>query len=124
MLVKGIGVTVTANDLQDRLVLEPEGIRAAVREPERKQAFLDQVVDEELLLAEARRRKLDQVPEFKATVRSLLLQQLWQARARERNAGGPLDAAQQEAERKAWVEGLRTQARLERQQGAIEAYTP
>lgn len=122
--MKGETFSVTTGDVQDRLVLEPASARAELKEPQRKQAFVDRVVEEELLLAEARRQKLDEVPEFKASVRSLLLQQLWQARARERNAAGPLDPAQQEAERKAWIDGLRTQARLEPQRGALEAFAP
>lgn len=124
VLVKGVGLAVTAADLKDRLVLENEPTRSAVRDPAKKRGFLARVIDEELQLAEARRQKLDQSPEFKAMVRSLLLQELRTSRARARNAGGPVDAVQQEAEQQAWVQSLREQAKLELDDAAVNAFVP
>ncbi len=124
VLVKGAGLEVTAADLRDRLVLENESTRGALRDPARKREFLARVIDEELLLAEARTQKLDQSPEFKATIRTVLLQELRRARARARNAGGPVDAARQEAEERAWIQSLRDQAKLELNEEAINAFVP
>ncbi len=124
MLVKGTGLAVTAADLKERLVLENELTRGAVRDPAKKREFLARVIDEELLMTEARRQKLDQSVEFKATTRAVLLQQLRASRARARNAGGPVDAAQQEAEERAFVQSLREQAKLELNEGAINAFVP
>jgi hypothetical protein len=124
VLVRGVGVSITAADLRDRLSLEPVTSRTELRDPERKAAFLNQVIDEELLASEARRLGLDQTPEFKATVRALLLHRLAEQRAHSRTGGAAPDARQQAAERQASLEAMRKQAQVETVSSAVEAFDP
>ena len=122
IVASGTGVTITAAELHERLSGEAEMTRGALRDEARKREYLSQIIDDEVLVAEARRQGLDQTPEFKATVRTMLIQRLWQARARAQQ--GPVEPAQQEAEQRQWVKSLREQAHVTIDEKALGAFEP
>lgn len=122
VLAQGVGFSVTADDYRERANQEAPMTRLALADPTRRREYLEQIVGEELLVAEARRQGLDRTPEFKATVRVMLMQRLFQAHAAAPGtAKGPAEPGQQELERKAWVATLREKAQVEVREAALQA---
>jgi len=67
---------ITAADFRATIAEQPAFSHARYKSLDRKKELLDIMVRQELLLAEARRRKLDQDPEVKATIDRVLVQKL------------------------------------------------
>ncbi|MBL8921006.1 MAG: peptidyl-prolyl cis-trans isomerase [Myxococcaceae bacterium] len=63
-------------DVESRLNAQPGFVRARFSSPETRREFVDQLVRNELLVQEARRRGLDRAPEAEALFEKLLVQQL------------------------------------------------
>jgi hypothetical protein len=74
--VEGDGVRITAEDLTSRANQEAALTRGELADPEKKRAFVDRMVDLEVLAAEARRLGLDRDPELATTIKQLLAQRL------------------------------------------------
>lgn len=74
------GKTMTAGEVADTLAKQPPYVRARFTTPERKKAFLQKLLRFEVLVAEARRRKLDRDPEVqrrkKRAMVDILMKQL------------------------------------------------
>jgi peptidyl-prolyl cis-trans isomerase C len=75
--------SITEGELLQKLEEQPAFVRSRYRTLQAKKEFLDNLVRFELLLQEARRRKLDQDPDVKATLEKLIVQKLVQAHAAE-----------------------------------------
>lgn len=74
---------VTAAELIAKLNEQPAFVRSRYASAEARKEVLDGLIQFEVLLAEAKRRKLDQDPEFRATYEKLLVQRLVQKQAEE-----------------------------------------
>ncbi len=70
--------SLTVKDVEARLAEQPDFVRARYQTLERKREFVDTLVREQLLVAEAHRQKLQNDREVKATVEKVLVQKLLQ----------------------------------------------
>lgn len=68
--------TITLQEFNERLSEQPAFIRARLDSPEKKREMLDNLIRQELLMQEARRRRLDKDPEVQATLEKLMVQKL------------------------------------------------
>jgi peptidyl-prolyl cis-trans isomerase C len=68
--------TITVGEFADRLADQSPYLRARYNSPERRREFLDNMVRFELLAAEAKRRKLHELPEVERTTRQVMIQQM------------------------------------------------
>lgn len=89
VLASGDGVRITADDLKARANLEAPLTRGALTDPAKKREYLDRMVDQEVLVAEARRQGLDKDPDYQATVKQMLLQRLMSHRLQKEAAWAP-----------------------------------
>jgi len=71
---------ITADDFQRHLAEQPEFVRVRYATLDRKKEFLDGLIRQELLLHEAKQRKLEQDPEVQALLEKVLVQRLVQQR--------------------------------------------
>ena len=74
---------ITAADFRAHLAEQPAFSQARYKALDRKKELLDGMVRSELLLAEARRRKLDQDPEVRSTIEKVLIHKLTRVHAEE-----------------------------------------
>jgi peptidyl-prolyl cis-trans isomerase C len=77
-VARGNGVVVTADEFKARLDEQSPFIRARYTTLERKKEFLDNLIRQEILAAEAERMGLDKDPDVKNTVRKIMVQKLVQ----------------------------------------------
>ncbi len=75
-LATGEGVQVTVDDFTQRLKEQPPMVRGSYTSLERKKELLNQLVDSEVLVAQARKQGLDKDPEVQQTIDRLLMQRL------------------------------------------------
>lgn len=81
---------ITVDELKARLAEQPPFALARYKTLEKKREFLDGLVRTELLLAEARRRKLDEDPEVRAAVEKVLIHRLTRVHAEEQEKAHPV----------------------------------
>ncbi|HVE82052.1 MAG TPA: peptidyl-prolyl cis-trans isomerase [Myxococcales bacterium] len=91
---------ITEDTFLRKLDEQPAFVRSRYRSLQAKKEFLDNLVRFELLAQEARRQRLDQDPEVKATLEKLIVQKLVQAHAAEASKELPT-----EGELKKYYEG-------------------
>ncbi len=72
---------ITAKDLEEKLAEQPPFIRSRYTTLEQKKEFVENLVRFELLVQEARKQKLDQDPEVRATLEKLMVQKLMRQQA-------------------------------------------
>jgi peptidyl-prolyl cis-trans isomerase C len=77
-IAKGNGVLITSDEFKARLDEQSPFIRARYTTLERKKEFLDNLVRQEVLAAEAERQGLDKDPDVRATLRKIMVQKLVQ----------------------------------------------
>jgi peptidyl-prolyl cis-trans isomerase C len=77
-VARGNGVMVTADEFKARLEEQSPFIRARYTTVERKKEFLENLVKQEILAAEAERQGLDKDPDVKNTLRKIMVQKLVQ----------------------------------------------
>ncbi len=70
-LVTVNGVKITQEKMDKRIQSLPENTRASFAATENRKLLLDQLVNEELILQEAKKQKLDQKPEYKEQIATL-----------------------------------------------------
>jgi parvulin-like peptidyl-prolyl isomerase len=75
LAVVGTG-TITVEEFKARLSEQPAFVRARFDSPEKKRELLDNLIQQELLAQEARRRGVDKDPEIQATLEKLMVQKL------------------------------------------------
>ncbi len=92
VLVEGGGVRITADDLKARANLEAPLTRGALADPAKKREYLDRMVDQEVLVAEARRQGLDRDPDLEATIKQMLVQRLVRQRLTKQTSWVPTQA--------------------------------
>jgi peptidyl-prolyl cis-trans isomerase C len=80
VVAKGDGFTITADEFKARLEEQSPFMRARYNTLERKKEFLDNLVRFEVLAREAERKKLQDDPEVKDTLRKIMVQKLVQRR--------------------------------------------
>jgi peptidyl-prolyl cis-trans isomerase C len=71
------GSSITVERYQKKLAELPPAIQARYSTLERKKEFLDNLIRSEVLLAEAKKRGLEQDPEVRSTLDKILVQRLW-----------------------------------------------
>ncbi len=71
------GSSITVEQFQKKLAELPPVIQARYSSLERRKEFLDNLIRSEVLLAEAKKRGLDQDPEVRSTLDKILVQRLW-----------------------------------------------
>jgi parvulin-like peptidyl-prolyl isomerase len=91
LAVVGTG-TVTAEEFKARLSEQPAFVQARFGTPEKKRELLDNLIQQELLVQEARRRGLDKDPEIQATLEKLMVQKL--VRTVAESSAGTVDEAE------------------------------
>jgi peptidyl-prolyl cis-trans isomerase C len=79
-VARGNGITVTAEEFKARLDEQSPFIRARYTTLERKKEFLDNLIRQEILAAEAERQGLDKDPDVRNTLRKIMVQKLVQKR--------------------------------------------
>ncbi len=79
-VAKGNGITITTDEFKSRLDEQSPFIRARYTTLERKKEFLDNLIRQEVLAAEAERQGLDKDPEVRNTLRKIMVQKLVQKR--------------------------------------------
>jgi peptidyl-prolyl cis-trans isomerase C len=79
-VARGNGVTITTDEFKARLDEQSPFIRARYTTLERKKEFLDNLIRQEVLAAEAERQGLDKDPDVRATLRKIMVQKLVQKR--------------------------------------------
>ena len=79
-VARGNGITVTAEEFKARLDEQSPFIRARYTTLERKKEFLDNLIRQELLAAEAEKQGLDKDPDVRNTLRKIMVQKLVQKR--------------------------------------------
>ncbi len=97
-LASGNGVTVTAPQLAFELASTPTA------DPKVRRAALDRLVDRAVLVAEAKRRHLDQSPEVEKAVAQALIEALWRDEREQQKREPPA-----EEDLRAWYEAHKAQ---------------
>ncbi len=93
-LAKGNGVLITSDEFKARLDEQSPFIRARYTTVERKKEFLDNLIRQEVLAAEAERQGLDKDPDVRATLRKIMVQKLVQKKFQpEANPGADVPEA-------------------------------
>jgi len=93
-IAKGNGVLITSDEFKARLDEQSPFIRARYTTLERKKEFLDNLVRQEVLAAEAERQGLDKDPDVRATLRKIMVQKLVQKKFQpEANPGADVPEA-------------------------------
>lgn len=77
-VARGNGIVVTADEFKARLDEQSPFIRARYTTLERKKEFLDNLIRQEILAAEAERQGLDKDPDVRNTLRKIMVQKLVQ----------------------------------------------
>ncbi len=75
-VAKGAGITITAEEFKAKMDEQSPFIRARYTTLERKREFLENLIRFELLVAEARRQKLEKDPEVEEMLKKILVQRL------------------------------------------------
>jgi peptidyl-prolyl cis-trans isomerase C len=93
-VAKGNGVLITSDEVKARLDEQSPFIRARYTTLERKKEFLDNLIRQEVLAAEAERQGLDKDPDVRLTLRKIMVQKLVQKRFQpEANPGADVPEA-------------------------------
>jgi peptidyl-prolyl cis-trans isomerase C len=93
-IAKGNGVLITSDEFKARLDEQSPFIRARYTTLDRKKEFLDNLVRQEVLAAEAERQGLDKDPDVRATLRKIMVQKLVQKKFQpEANPGADVPEA-------------------------------
>jgi peptidyl-prolyl cis-trans isomerase C len=79
-VAKGNGVLITSDEVKARLDEQSPFIRARYTTLERKKEFLESLINQEVLAAEAERQGLDKDPDVRMTLRKIMVQKLIQKR--------------------------------------------
>jgi peptidyl-prolyl cis-trans isomerase C len=79
-VARGNGVVITTDEFKARLDEQSPFIRARYTTLERKKEFLDNLIRQEVLAAEAERQGLDKDPDVRNTLRKIMVQKLVQKR--------------------------------------------
>ncbi len=79
-VASGNGILITTDEFKARLDEQSPFIRARYTTLERKKEFLDNLIRQEVLAAEAEREGLDKDPEVRNTLRKIMVQKLVQKR--------------------------------------------
>jgi peptidyl-prolyl cis-trans isomerase C len=79
-VARGNGITITTDEFKARIDEQSPFIRARYTTLERKKEFLDNLIRQEVLAAEAERQGLDKDPEVRNTLRKIMVQKLVQKR--------------------------------------------
>ena len=79
-VARGNGILITTDEFKARLDEQSPFIRARYTTIERKKEFLDNLIRQEVLAAEAERQGLDKDPEVRNTLRKIMVQKLVQKR--------------------------------------------
>ena len=79
-VARGNGIVITTDEFKARLDEQSPFIRARYTTLERKKEFLDNLIRQEVLAAEAERQGLDKDPDVRATLRKIMVQKLVQKR--------------------------------------------
>jgi peptidyl-prolyl cis-trans isomerase C len=77
-IARGSGITITAEEFKARLEEQSPFIRARYTTLDRKKEFLDNLIRQEILAAEAERQGLDKDPDVRNTLRKIMVQKLVQ----------------------------------------------
>jgi peptidyl-prolyl cis-trans isomerase C len=77
-VARGSGFTITSDEFKARIDEQSPFIRARYSTLERKKEFLDNLIRQEVLAAEAARQGLDKDPDVQATLRKIMVQKLVQ----------------------------------------------
>jgi peptidyl-prolyl cis-trans isomerase C len=77
-VARGNGITITTDEFKARLDEQSPFIRQRYTTLERKKEFLDNLIRQEVLAAEAERQGLDKDPDVRATLRKIMVQKLVQ----------------------------------------------
>lgn len=77
-VAKGNGVLITTDEFKARLDEQSPFIRSRYTTLDRKKEFLDNLIRQEVLAAEAEREGLDKDPDVRATLRKIMVQKLVQ----------------------------------------------
>jgi peptidyl-prolyl cis-trans isomerase C len=94
-VARGNGILITTDEFKARLDEQSPFIRARYTTIERKKEFLDNLIRQEVLAAEAERQGLDKDPEVRNTLRKIMVQKLVQKRfAPDANAGADVPEAE------------------------------
>jgi peptidyl-prolyl cis-trans isomerase C len=93
-VAKGNGVLITSDEFKARLDEQSPFIRQRYTTIERKKEFLDNLIRQEVLAAEAERQGLDKDPDVRATLRKIMVQKLVQKKFQpDPNAGADVPEA-------------------------------
>jgi len=93
-VAQGNGILITSDEFKSRLDEQSPFIRARYTTLERKKEFLDNLVKQEVLAAEAERQGLDKDPDVRATLRKIMVQKLVQKKFQaDPNAGADVPEA-------------------------------
>jgi peptidyl-prolyl cis-trans isomerase C len=79
-VARGNGILITTDEFKARLDEQSPFIRARYSTIERKKEFLDNLIRQEVLAAEAERQGLDKDPDVRNTLRKIMVQKLVQKR--------------------------------------------
>jgi peptidyl-prolyl cis-trans isomerase C len=79
-VARGNGILITTDEFKARLDEQSPFIRARYTTLERKKEFLDNLIRQEVLAAEAERQGLDKDPDVRNTLRKIMVQKLVQKR--------------------------------------------
>jgi peptidyl-prolyl cis-trans isomerase C len=79
-IARGNGVLITTDEFKSRLDEQSPFIRSRYTTLDRKKEFLDTLIRQEVLAAEAERQGLDKDPDVRATLRKIMVQKLVQKR--------------------------------------------
>ena len=93
-VAKGNGILITTDEFKARLDEQSPFIRSRYTTLDRKKEFLDSLIRQEVLAAEAERQGLDKDPDVRATLRKIMVQKLVQKRFQpEQNPGADVPEA-------------------------------
>ncbi len=77
-VVKGSGLTITADELKARIEEQSPMVRSSFSSPERKRQFLDNLIRFELLAKEAEKEGLGKDPEVQFTMKKVMVSKFYQ----------------------------------------------
>ena len=93
-VAKGNGILITTDEFKARLDEQSPFIRSRYTTLDRKKEFLESLIRQEVLAAEAERQGLDKDPDVRATLRKIMVQKLVQKRFQpEQNPGADVPEA-------------------------------
>jgi peptidyl-prolyl cis-trans isomerase C len=92
-VARGNGLVITTDEFKARLDEQSPFIRARYTTLERKKEFLDNLIRQEVLAAEAERQGLDKDPDVRNTLRKIMVQKLVQKRFQADAAGADVPDA-------------------------------